>query len=545
MMTAGSVSWTALLVTLATLVAAVAPVPGAAVAAEKVAVVAVGATFINLNPLTHLVSTIRVTNNLLFDGLTKFDDDSYQPKPDLAESWTVSKDGREYVFKLRRGVVFHDGSPFTAHDVKWSWEVICHKDNPRIADAYVDHYIQIKGCREFHDGQAPGVDGIEVVDDHTLRVKLTEPYAPFLVSTAVTGILPRARYASIPVKGLLQHPLSRAPIGTGPFVYVDWKEGDRLVLKANLRYFLGRPRLDGLVIRFIPDPAARLIEFKNGALHFAFFAPVLTDEFNAAKSDPKLVAKAYGGVWNYFFAVDHTNPLFKDARVRQALTHALDRPRILAEHWGGYGIIANSPINPSLPAFSKTIRAPEYDPATAKRLLAEAGWRAGSDGVLEKAGKRFEFSIASFVGPSRTMAIVYQDLWKKLGMEVKVETVDFPTLWGVRFHPGKFEALSFLWPSGFYPDPAVGLYPFLCANSRSGYCSAEMDRLIIAGRSTLDPQERGKIYAKFQELFARDLPFMWVVSPADLRLASPKLVLPERQNDFLVMKAIMEWDLRE
>src|SRR5215470_5399170 len=271
--------------------------PGAASAAEKVAVVGVGTTFINLNPLTHIVSTMRVTNNLLFDGLTRFDDDTYQPKPDLAESWTISKDGLEYVFKLRRGVVFHDGSPFTAHDVKWSWEVICHKDNPRIADVYVDHYVQIRGCREFHEGQATGVDGIEVVDDHTLRVRLTEPYAAFLVSTAVTGILPKARYGAIPVKALMQHPLSRAPIGTGPFTYVDWKEGDRLVLKANPRYFLGKPKLDGLVIRFIPDAAARLIEFKNGTLHFAFFSPVLTEDFNAVKGDPRLVAKPYAGVW--------------------------------------------------------------------------------------------------------------------------------------------------------------------------------------------------------------------------------------------------------
>ncbi len=527
------------------LLAAVASAPGVPRAAEKVAVVAVGATFINLNPLTHIVSTMRVTNNLLFDGLTRFDDDTYQPKPDLAESWTVSKDGLEYVFKLRRGVVFHDGSPFTAHDVKWSWEVICHKDNPRIADVYVDHYVQIRGCREFHDGQAAAVDGIEVVDDYTLRVRLTEPYAPFLVSTAVTGILPRAKYGSIPVKALLQHPLSRAPIGTGPFSYVDWKEGDRLILKANPRYFLGKPKLDGLVIRFMPDPAARLIEFKNGTLHFAFFSPVLTEDFNAIKGDAKLVAKAYTGVWNYFAAVDHTNPLFKDARVRQALALAIDRKRVLGEQWGGYGTIANSPINPSLLAFDKKIAAPEHDPAKARALLAEAGWRAGGDGVLEKDGKRFAFSITNFAGPSRSMAIVYQDFWKKLGMDVSVDTVDFPTLWGVRFHPGKFEAISFLWPSGFYPDPAVGLYPFLCANSRSGYCSAEMDRLIVAGRSTLNPQERLKTYARFQELFARDTPFMWVVSPADLRLASPKLVLPARQNDFLVMKAIMEWDLKE
>jgi peptide/nickel transport system substrate-binding protein len=531
--------------TLLLLVAAMAIVPGAAGAAEKIAVVGVGTTFINLNPLTHIVSTMRVTNNLLFDGLTRFDDDTYQPKPDLAESWTVSKDGLEYVFRLRRGVVFHDGSPFTAHDVKWSWEVICHKDNPRIADVYVDHYVQIRGCREFHEGQAAGVDGIEVVDDYTLRVRLTEPYAAFLVSTAVTGILPRVKYGSIPVKALLQHPLSRAPIGTGPFSYVDWKEGDRLVLKANPRYFLGKPKLDGLIIRFIPDPAARLIEFKNGALHFAFFSPVLTDDFNAAKADPRLVARAYAGVWNYFTAVDHTNPLFKDARVRQALSLAIDRRRILEEQWGGYGVIANSPINPSLPAFDGKIAAPAYDLAKAKALLGEAGWRAGSDGILEKDGKRFAFSIVNFAGPSRSMAIVYQDFWKKLGMDVSVDTVDFPTLWGVRFHPGKFEAISFLWPSGFYPDPAVGLYPFLCANTRSGYCSAEGDRLIVAGRSSLNPQERIRTYARLQELFARDLPFMWVVSPADLRLASPKLILPARQNDFLVMKAIMEWDLKE
>jgi peptide/nickel transport system substrate-binding protein len=514
-------------------------------AAEKIAVVAVGSTFINLNPLTHLVSTIRVANNLLFDGLTKFDDNAYQPKPDLAESWTISKDGLEYVFKLRRGVVFHDGSPFTAHDVKFSWEVICHRDNPRIADAYVDHYVQIKGCRDFHEGKAPGVDGIEVVDDHTLRVRLVEPYAPFLVSTAVTGILPRAKYGAIPVKTLGQHPLSRAPIGTGPFSFVDWKEGDRLILKANPRYFLGKPKLDGLIIRFIEDPAARVLEFKNGALHFAFFAPVTTEDFNAAKSDPRLVAKAYGGVWNYFFAVDHTNPLFKDARVRQAISLAFDRPRILTEHWGGYGIIANSPINPSLPAFDKKLAVPEHDPARAKALLAEAGWRPGGDGVMQKDGRRFEFGIINFPGASRTMAIVYQDALKKIGLDARVETIDFPTLWGVRFHPGKFEALSFMWPSGFYPDPGVGLYPFLCANSRSGHCSTELDRLIVAGRSTLDARERIRIYAGLQQLFAHDQPFMWVVSPADLRLASAKLVLPDRVNDFLVMKAILDWDMKE
>src|SRR5262245_9859518 len=412
--------------------------------AEKVAVVAVGTTFTNLNPLTHIVSTMRVNNNILFDGLTRFDDATYTPKPDLAESWTVSADGLEYVFKLRRGVVFHDGTPFTAHDVKFSWKVICHGDNLRMTDAYVDHYVQIKGCPEYRQGKAAEVEGIEVVDDHTLRVRLTEPYAPFLVSTAVTGILPRARYQSIPVKDLLRHPLSRGPIGTGPFMYVDWKEGDRLVLKANPRYFRGKPKLDGVIVRFILDPAARLLEFKNGTLHFAYFAPVRPEDFAAVKGDPKLMAKAYAGVWNYLFIVDHTNPLFSDVRVRQALSHAFDRSTMLRELWGGEGALHQSLINPFSFAFAK-LPVPAYDPGKAQALLREAGWTPGADGILQKDGKRFEFSILNWPGAVKDMAVVYQDALKRIGMAARLETIDFPTVWGVRFHPGKFEALSFPW----------------------------------------------------------------------------------------------------
>jgi ABC-type transport system substrate-binding protein len=123
-------------------------------------------------------------------------------------------------------------------------------------------------------------------------------------------------------------------------------------------------------------------------------------DINAAKNDPRVVAKAYTGVWNYFAAVDHTNPLFKEARVRQALSLSVDRRRILGEQWGYYGVIVNSPINPSLPAFDKKIPAPEYDPVKAKTLLAEAGWHPGKDGVLEKDGKRFTFSIVTFAGPA-------------------------------------------------------------------------------------------------------------------------------------------------
>ena len=212
------------------------------------------------------------------------------------------------------------------------------------------------------------------------------------------------------MRASVRHPLSRAPIGTGPFGFVDWKEGDRLVLKANPRYLLGRPKLDGLVIRFIPDPAARLLEFKNGTVHFAFFAPGLPDDFTAAKTDPRLVTRTYTGVWNYFFAVDHSNPLFKDARVRQAFSHAFDRKRVLKDFWGGYGALGEQPdqpraVRPDPEGRGARVRSPERPTAAAPRPAGSPG----PDGVLVKDGKRFEFAIVNFPGPSKDMAVVYQD----------------------------------------------------------------------------------------------------------------------------------------
>jgi peptide/nickel transport system substrate-binding protein len=494
-----------------------------------------------LNPLTESRVLLAPT---VFDGLTRLDA-SQAPQPSLAESWTVSADGLEYMFKLRRGVVFHDGSPLTAEDVRFSLEVVCHKDSVRVTEVYVRSHASILGCPEYRAGQVDRVKGIEVLDSHTLRVLLREPHPAFLVTAAVRGVVPRARYGGIPVKELPRHPISRAPIGTGPFTFVAWREGDRLVLKANPRYFMGRPKLDGLVIRFIEDPATRLLEFKQGGLHFALNVPLTPQDLAVAAGDPRLAVKSYQGLWHRFFAMDLTNPLFVDVRIRRALSHVFDRERILKEVANGRGRIVNGPLDPGLPEFNPRIPVPKYDPARASELLAEAGWRPGPDGILQKDGRRFAFTLLAHPGPSMTLAIVYHDYLKRVGMEVRIETVDFPTLWGARYRPGQFQAVSVEMPIGYGPDPAYNLGYFQCGTSRLGYCSQEAEVLIARARSALDPGERARVYWRLQEVLARDLPIVWIVNPDDLRLASSRLVLPEVPSDLLAMMAVKDWDLRD
>jgi peptide/nickel transport system substrate-binding protein len=514
---------------------------GVGEAAEKVAVVSLGVNISSLNPLT-LSSRI---SHAMFDGLTNVDDESNEPKPGLAESWTLSADQREYVFKLRRGVVFHDGSPFTAADVRFSLEVICHKDNVRSADRYVRSHSKIRGCPEYHEGQIDRVEGIEVLDSHTLRVRLTEPSAPFLVLAAATAVLPRALYGNIPVKALAQHPLSRAPIGTGPFSFVEWREGDRLVLKANPRYFLGRPRLDGFIFRVIQDPATRFLELKSGGLHFGLSGSVTAHDFVAASGDPRLTPKVYRGAWHRAFAMDLTNPLFSDVRVRQALSHAFDRERILRDVWDGRGQIFNGPLNPGALEFNPRIPVPEYDPARATRLLSEAGWHPGPDGILQRDGRRFEFSLLSHPGASRSMAIVYQDYLKRIGLDARIETVDFPRFFGVRLRPGQFQAASVEMVAGHDLDPLFQLGRFQCGTSFVGYCNGEVDSLVARAMSTLDRGDRTRVFWRIQEIFGRDLPVIWVVNPHDLQLASAKLVLPDHPTETLLMMNLRHWDLRE
>jgi peptide/nickel transport system substrate-binding protein len=193
---------------------------------------------LTLNPAFTAVSTTIYYSQLLFDGLTR-PDDNLRPVPSLAESWQVSPDSLNYTFKLRKGVKFHDGRELTSADVKFTWEAICHPVNKTGAQLY-GFFSRIKGAEAYHGGTAPEIAGIKTPDDSTVTVEMQSVYAPFLSISAFQPILPKHVYGAVPIEELEKHSTARAPVGTGPFKFVEWRNNEGIT-HGRPRRLLGRP----------------------------------------------------------------------------------------------------------------------------------------------------------------------------------------------------------------------------------------------------------------------------------------------------------------
>lgn len=309
----------------------------------------------------------------MYSSLLRFNE-SLELEGDLAESWTVSSDGRAYEFRLRRGATWHDGHPVTADDV-----------------VYTANLLQ-QPHRYFRNSLL--VDGspaqFSAVDDFIVRVDLPRRLSTFPTHlTPVWGslflVVPRHR-----VEADGEAAFERAPVGSGPFMFAG-AEGDRLRLRPNPTYFGGRPASDLVEIRFFASNDARVAAFDDGDVDVLIFPGREYDEERAARAGARLYRTTTNTIVQ--FAMNCRNPLFADARVRQAVAAAVDRPRLLREIEGPRGVAAYSPVGPGSWAYEPAVSRHDHDPERARALLDGAGWRDGSDGVRARDGQRFEFEI--------------------------------------------------------------------------------------------------------------------------------------------------------
>jgi peptide/nickel transport system substrate-binding protein len=416
---------------------------------------------------------------LLFNGLVQKDSGS-RLVPDLAESWETP-DPRIYRFHLRRGVRFHDGQELTAADVKFTFDSI---RDPALRSPLAGSYKIIRA--------------IEAPEPYTVTFNLSEPFAPFLVNMT-TGIVPKH---AVEAQG---SDFAVHPVGTGPFLLKKWARDEEMSFKAFDAYFEGRPRLDELVFRIIPDDTIRYLELKKGSLDFAQNNLPPDVVAGIEQEEGLKVLKSPGTNYEYI-GFNLQDPYCRRIEVRQAVAYALDIPLMIRHILKGLGTEATGVLYPGHWAYNPDVPRYEHNPERARELLDRAGFPPGEDGY------RFTLEYKTTQADlSRRKGEVIQEQLAAAGIRVRLASYEWSAFFA-DIRSGNFQLYSLQWVGVTEPDIYYYLFhstsvPPEGAN-RGRYMNPDLDRLIEAGRSTLDVQQRRAIYRKIQEIVAGDLPYI-------------------------------------
>ncbi len=460
-----------------------------------------------LNPVLLQFNQVdRDITSLIFSGLTRFDDTGHLV-PDLAQSWDIGDGGKSYLFHLRHDVRWQDQTLFTADDVVFT--------------------VKAMQDRNFQGSQDVAalwraVD-VQQVDDYTVRFTLKEPFAPFLEYTTV-GILPHHLYANATGKAMTDSPYNLKPIGTGPFKLTDISS-EGVTLEPNTDYYGPAPHLSQIQFRFYADYPSALAALQKGEVDGL---PYLASQDVAALStDTKLQIYSAPDYLKYsVLFLNNSNPLFKDKAVRQAVSYAIDRDKIIQTVLSGQGLPGKGPISPGSWAFDPKAGSYQYDPQKAAALLDAAGWRdSNGDGIREKDGAALSFVILTNDNPQRIKIgeSVAEDL-RKVGFKTEVQAAAWSDLLKDYLNPRTYVGfLTEQWLLTADPDVYSLWDSSQIGNGGSnfaGISNPQIDRLLEEARGTVDKTQRQQLYSQFQSLWADEAPsvilyypkFNWAVS---------------------------------
>ena len=493
---------------------ALAPSPAGAAGRDMVVGLSGDAT--SLNPVIATDSMSYIVEWPIFDSLVELDE-RLNVKPLLAESWETSRDGLTYTFKLKKGVSWHDGKPFTARDVAFTFYSVLDPKVTTPHRAYFDALVGFPELTAKENAKKPeelAARPIEIVDDHTIRFKLRYPSGSFL------AVLTNPRAGIVPehlLKGqdLNTAEFNRKPVGTGPFKFVEWRRAERIVLEANDKYHAGRPALNRVIFRIIPDAVVLLQELRSGGVDL-MENPPLTEVARLKQTPGLKVLTADNTSYTYLGWRQDLAP-FTDVKVRRALNHAIDVPSMIKEVLQGYAAQATGQFSPSSWAYDAAIKPYPYDPAKAKALLAEAGFKPGADGILVKDGKPFTFTIRHDVANQtvKDTAVIVQEYLKRVGVDAKLEPLDWPTFVKKLF-ASEFEGIVVNWTNHHDPDPFA--YTIWHSSQWKGrnfahYKNPRVDELLEQARRTAGAAERKKAYSEFSKTLMEDAPYVFLYFP--------------------------------
>ena len=437
----------------------------------------------------------------MYQSLREFSP-TLDPKPLLAKSWSLSDDKKTWTFQLQDNVKFHDGTPMTADDVIFS-------------------------IMKFHFTLAPrargvfsNIDTATAPDPHTVVLTLKEPFEPFLLmfDVTATAIMPKHIYdlPGADAASYRNNPANQAPVGTGPFQFVEWQRGNFIRLKKFDAYWKpGEPYLDEMIYRIVPDSQSRALALQTGQVLMSASGDIEPFDVPRFREQPNLLVETKG--WEYFsplmwLEINHRVKPLDDVRVRQAISMALDRSFILNRLWFGIGKIATSPIASTTRFYDPAMKLAPHDVKQANALLDEAGVKPGADGV------RFKL---------RHLTLPYGEVWtrlaeylraslKQVGIEVTLESTDTGG-WARRVSDWDYDTtINYLYQ---YGDPTLGVErTYVSSNiqkvvftNTGGYVNHEVDTLFADARKAPLPADRQKAFFAVQALLVKEIPQIWLL----------------------------------
>ncbi len=458
-----------------------------AMADNDTLVIGSGAEAIGLDPRleTDVPSFERI--NVISQALVQFKVDM-ELEPCLATEWTVSDDTMTLWFKLREGVHWHDGVPFTAEDVKYTYEWVLNPDNGAL-----------------NMGLYADIDEIEVVNDYEVIFRLSQPNAFLLNNIARMPITPKHDGD--------REDFRQRPIGTGPYKFVSWTRDDRMVLVENEEYWGGRPNIPNLIFRAIPENATRLLAFEAGEIDI-YQGGVVAQEIDRLEADPNYVVQRTPGTGYNYLGFNTRVGALSDVRVRQAVSYLINREGIVANVLNGIGQPGIGPVSMSLPWFNENLHRYEYSVEKAQELLAEAGYQPGD----------ISLRLYTNENPDRIrIAEILQYECQRAGINVEV----FIEEWGAYLarvqETDDFDIFILGWSGQLDPDRAMyRQFHTNGSNNYGKYSNERVDYLLERGRMVpQESQESLDVYREAQEIVVREVPYGFINYTEEVGLHHP------------------------
>ncbi|QGU00368.1 Dipeptide ABC transporter, substrate-binding protein DppA [Candidatus Syntrophocurvum alkaliphilum] len=423
----------------------------------------------------------------VFDGLLQFKNDDLDVAPALATDWEMSEDGKTWTFYLRDDVKFHDGTDFNADAVVFSFERVLDEDHP--------YYGVVQGGYSYLNYlMGDVITEVRAIDEFTVEIELEQKFAPFITYMA--------HYSQFIVSPTAVEKYGenfpQNPVGTGPFVFEDWRQGEYIRLAANDNYWGEKPEIDTLIFKVVPETSTRLMELQTGQVDA--IKHIDPAQIYAVQNDDNIDLLTVPGANLFMGLINVTKEPLDDPTFRKALNHAIDMDALVDVIYEGTGTRAINALPPTVFAFDETAGPYEYDPEKAKQLLADAGYPEGTE--IELAS--FTHARSYISQPVQVAEIIRADL-QRIGLDVDINVVEWGTLTEMR-QSREFDVALYGWYD--VPYPSNFLRTMMLGGNQSGYEPQELVDIADQALATYDEAEQEKLYKELQQEYYEQAPII-------------------------------------